>query len=169
MKIICTESKVLECFFLTGIKTVANLTIGERGSLYCSTDVMVETTELIYVGEVMANATSREVEFTWNPVFELLHNRQYTCRTSSKYGIQEQSVTLNVTGEFFRNIFNEILLCVLLQYRYHLLKYSSKTMALPWLEICISWSAMLQPLKVYCLPQLCGGSISQMVKSSRTV
>ena len=60
---------------------------------------MVKTTELIYVGEVVANTTSHEVELLWDPVIELLHNRKYVCRATSKYGTQEQSIILNVTGE----------------------------------------------------------------------
>lgn len=149
---------------------MANLTIGERGSIHCNTDLMVKTIMLLYAGEVMANDTSHEVELLFDPVFELLHNREYICRTTSKYGTQEHSIILNVIGEIScQSMLKLSLLCVLLQYHYHPWKYPSKKMALHWLEKNFKWSAMFQPLKVYCHLHLCGGSINQVVKSSKAV
>ena len=73
--------------------------MGEEGSIHCSTDLMVDRIELIYASEVMATSNTQTVELVFDPVYELLYNREYVCRTISPYGNQEKRIILNITGK----------------------------------------------------------------------
>ena len=73
--------------------------IGEEGRIYCSIDLMVDKIELIYAGEIMAVSNTQTIELVFRPVYELLYNREYVCKTTSSYGNQERRIILNVTGK----------------------------------------------------------------------
>jgi len=64
----------------------------------CSTDLDVTTIEWIRDGIAVANSSDQSLTLLLDPVSADHHNTQYTCRVTSPYGIQEQTVNITVQG-----------------------------------------------------------------------
>ena len=89
-------------FFYLGLEITGNedpLTLGNTATLTCTYDLTAIAVEWVYNGQVLVHTAESQAELVFNPVNDSLHNREYTCRAISQYGIQEASVTTTVTGE----------------------------------------------------------------------
>lgn len=75
-------------------------TVGENASLTCSSDISVILTEWLYNFQVVVSSTSSTLQLIFNPVNDTVHGNEYSCRTTSPYGIQEQVVQLIVQSKF---------------------------------------------------------------------
>jgi len=75
------------------------LTVGHNVSIMCSTDLDVVAVEWIRDGITVANSNSQSLTLPLNPVSVDHHNSQYTCRVTSPYGTQEETVNITVQSE----------------------------------------------------------------------
>ena len=71
------------------------LNVGRAVPIVCSTDLDVTTIEWIRDGLTVGNSSTQSLTLVLNPVSADYHNTQYTCRVTSPYGVQEE--TLNIT------------------------------------------------------------------------
>ena len=73
------------------------LTVGDTVSIsVCSTDLDVEMVEWIRDGVTVSNSSSQSLALVLDPVSAGHHNTQYTCRVTSPYGVQEETVDITV-------------------------------------------------------------------------
>lgn len=74
------------------------LIIGTAASINCTTDLDVTTIEWLNgTGTVIAmSSTGTALELEFDSVNSDLNNYEVTCRVTSPYGTQQQSVTLTV-------------------------------------------------------------------------
>ena len=90
---------------LLGIAITGNeapLTLGMSAQLSCATDLApVAAVEWLYGSAVIAQSLSNSAQLVFPTVNDTLHNRQYTCRTSTAYGVQERNTTITVSGIFY--------------------------------------------------------------------
>lgn len=77
---------------LTIRKSDSIFNVGESASLTCSSDLPVTLTQWLYNFKVVSSSASKELQLTFNPVNDTIHGREYICRTTTPYGIQEESV-----------------------------------------------------------------------------
>ena len=56
--------------------------------------------EWLYYDEVIAQNFANEVLLVVPTVNDSLHNRQYTCRITTSFGVQERNTTIIVSGIF---------------------------------------------------------------------
>ena len=66
--------------------------VGESASMTCSSDLDVTSTEWLYNLQVVSSSTASELQLVFSPVNDSIHGQEYTCRVTSSYGIQEQTV-----------------------------------------------------------------------------
>ena len=76
------------------------LIVGTVATLTCSSDLDVTTTEWLYNEGVVQSSTGPQAQLLFNPVNDTIHNRQYTCRVTSSYGAQQQTITVTAEGRF---------------------------------------------------------------------
>ena len=82
----------------------AIFTVGQQASVVCSSDLDVNMIEWIYNYNVVVQSSAvDQLSLVFNPVNDSIHSRQYTCRVTSPYGIQEE--TIQVTAESKLHIF----------------------------------------------------------------
>ena len=75
------------------------MTIGSTVSIVCSTDLDASTIEWIRDGTTVANSSSQSLTLLLDPVSADHHNTQYTCRVTSPYGIQEETINITVQSK----------------------------------------------------------------------
>ena len=75
------------------------LTVGHNASAMCSTDLDVVAVEWIKDGITVANSNSQSLTLLLDPVSANHDNTQYTCRVTSPYGTQEETVNITVQSE----------------------------------------------------------------------
>ena len=76
------------------------LIVGRTSTYTCSSDLDVIMTEWLYNGGVVQSSTGPQTQLLFNPVRDTFHNRQYTCRVTSPYGAQQQTITVTTEGRF---------------------------------------------------------------------
>ena len=74
------------------------LIVGRAARLTCSSDLDVTMAEWLYNGGVVQSSTGPQAQLLFNPVRDIIHNRQYTCRVTSPYGTQQQTVIITAEG-----------------------------------------------------------------------
>lgn len=67
-------------------------TVGESASVTCTSDLDVTSIEWLYNLQVVSYSTASELQLVFSPVNDSIHGREYTCRVTSSYGIQELTV-----------------------------------------------------------------------------
>ena len=77
----------------------AALILGSSAVLNCSSDLPILTAEWLYNDVVIASSAG-EVLLTIPEVNDSLHNRKYTCRVTTPYGIEERNTTIAVAGKY---------------------------------------------------------------------
>ena len=77
----------------------ATLIVGQTATTVCSTDLQVEKLEWIYSKEVVANSSSQGLDLHFDIVYNYYHNREYTCRATTSYGILEEIVIFTVQSK----------------------------------------------------------------------
>ena len=75
------------------------LTVGDTVSIVCSTDLDVTTIEWIRDGVSVDNSSSQSLTLVLDPVSADYHNTQFTCRVTSPYGVQEETVNITVQSK----------------------------------------------------------------------
>jgi len=75
------------------------LTISDTVSIMCSTDLDVTTIEWIMDGSTVINSSSQSLALLLDPVTVNHHNTQYTCRITSPYGTQEETINITVQSK----------------------------------------------------------------------
>jgi hypothetical protein len=79
-------------------------TVGEYTAITCSFDLEFTSIQWIYNNEVIMSSSSSAIDLSFNPVNDSIHGRQYTCRVTTPYGVQEQNVTIIVQGKHYIQI-----------------------------------------------------------------
>ena len=72
--------------------------MGASLQLNCSSDLDILTAEWLYNDVVVADSLGAEAVLVIPAVNDSLHNRQYRCRITTPYGVQESNTTITVTG-----------------------------------------------------------------------
>ena len=76
--------------------------MGDSLVLTCTFDMNFNSIQWLYNNNVVTLSTvSPQVNLTFSPVNDSVHNRQYTCRAITPYGVQEQTYTIQVQGKTF--------------------------------------------------------------------
>lgn len=75
------------------------LTVGDTVMLTCTTDLPVTRLEWIFSFGTVVETTEQTLDLIFDPVNDYLDGREYICRATSANGIQEVSITLDVTSE----------------------------------------------------------------------
>lgn len=76
-------------------------TVGESASMTCSSDLDVTSIEWLYNLQVVSSSTASELQLVFSPVNDSINGQEYTCRVTSSYGIQEQTVQPFVQSKRF--------------------------------------------------------------------
>lgn len=86
---------------LAGLQITGNeapSTVGTSLQLNCSSDLDFVMAEWLYNDVVIAQSTARDAVLVIPAVNDSLHNRQYKCRITYPFGVQERNTTVIVTG-----------------------------------------------------------------------
>ena len=84
-----------------GISVTGNeapVSLGAGLQLNCSSDLDILTAKWLYGDVVIAESQGAEALLVIPAVNDSLHNRQYWCRVTTPYGVQERNTTITVTG-----------------------------------------------------------------------
>lgn len=73
--------------------------VGESVTITCSFDLDLTSIEWLYNSEVIVKTTASQLNLTFSPVNDTINNRQYTCRVITLYGMQEETLTVQVQGK----------------------------------------------------------------------
>lgn len=74
----------------------SNITVGDNTTISCFTDFSIQRLEWVYNDEVIASSVGQQTDLVFNQVQEYFHNRQYTCRAVTSYGVMELEITTTV-------------------------------------------------------------------------
>lgn len=88
--------------FCTGIHIQGNdgsVTLGSSLELNCSTDLPVLTIEWLYDDAVVAQSMGSEAVLVIPVANDSLHDKQYKCRSTTPFGVQERNTTITVSGQ----------------------------------------------------------------------
>ena len=77
------------------------LTVGQSARIICSYDLTFTSIEWLYNNETIVNSTASQLDLSFNPVNDSIHGRQYTCRVTTPYGIQEKRLTIQIRGRAY--------------------------------------------------------------------
>ena len=67
-------------------------TVGEVASMTCSSDLDAISVEWLHNQQVVSSSSASELSLGFSPVNDSIHGEEYTCRVTTSYGIQEQTV-----------------------------------------------------------------------------
>lgn len=96
---------------LTIQKSSSIFTVGKNASFICSTDHPVVLIEWIYNFQILTTSSLSELHLTFDPVNDTIHGNEYSCRVTTPYGIQEQTVQVVAQSKCRRKY---MLLCVMM-------------------------------------------------------
>jgi hypothetical protein len=74
------------------------LSVGQSARIICSFDLTFTSIEWLYNNETIVNSTASQLDLLFNPVDDSIHGRQYTCRVTTLYGMQEKKLTIQIKG-----------------------------------------------------------------------
>lgn len=74
------------------------LTLGSSAQLICSSDLYIIVAEWLFDSQVIVRSEASQGNLNIPTVNDSLHNRQYVCRITTPYGVQERNITVTVTG-----------------------------------------------------------------------
>ena len=81
---------------IQGYETPLNL--GEQATILCTYDLDFTCIEWMFNGRVVVNSTTSQADLVFDPVSDMIHNLQYTCRVITAYGIQSQTISVQLQG-----------------------------------------------------------------------
>ncbi len=90
------SSIILSGAYITGNGGPA--TIGSSLQLTCSSDMVALMAEWLYNDVVIAQSATGNVTLMISSVNDSLHNREYKCRITTPFGVQERNSTIITTG-----------------------------------------------------------------------
>lgn len=70
-------------------------------TITCSFDLNLVSIEWLYNNVVILRTTAPQLNLTFSPVNDSIHNRQFTCRAVTFYGVQEENITIQVQGKIY--------------------------------------------------------------------
>ena len=73
--------------------------VGSDLELNCSSDLTILTAEWLQGEVVITESEGSGAVLVVSEVDDSLHDREYTCRTTTPYGVQEVSTTITITGK----------------------------------------------------------------------
>lgn len=76
-----------------------SVTVGSKLELICSSDLAILIAEWLYDEVVISQSVGSEALLMISAVNDSMHSRQYLCRVTTPYGMQEINTTLTVTGK----------------------------------------------------------------------
>lgn len=90
-------------FIVLGIRITGNeesLILGSSAQFICSSDLQILVAEWLYDDRVIVQVEASQANLFIPTVNDSLHMRQYVCRITTPYGVQEQSTMVTVTGMY---------------------------------------------------------------------
>ena len=134
MILICNSVSLMVSLFQLGLQTHTTsviFSVGESASITCSSDLDVTSIEWLYEGQVVSYvAGQQELKIVFNPVNDTVHNSEYTCRVTSPYGIQENTIPVIAEGKqhLFNNHIYRMSLIIIVDYDSEVLfEYNCRT------------------------------------------
>lgn len=79
-----------------------NVRVGQNATISCISDLSIQSVEWIFNDDVVASSRSLQVDLTFSPVLDYLHNREYVCRAITSYGMLERRITITVECKFIK-------------------------------------------------------------------
>lgn len=76
-----------------------NIRVGQNATISCISDLSVQSVQWVFNDDVVVTSNSQQVDLTFSPVFDYLHNREYTCRAITAYGMLERRITITVESK----------------------------------------------------------------------
>lgn len=76
------------------------LTLGSSAQFICSSDLDIVVAEWLFDDQVIVRSEANQANLYIPVVNDSLHNRQYLCKITTPYGMQERITTITVTGNF---------------------------------------------------------------------
>ena len=99
------------CVGITVSRSDLVFTVGDNASLNCSTDLDVVSIEWLYNYQVISTSSAdNALQLVFNPVNDSIHSREYTCRITSPYGVQEQTVQAFVEGNLMKSVIYKLII-----------------------------------------------------------
>lgn len=77
-----------------------NVRVGQNATISCISDLSIQSIQWVFNGDVVETSNSQRVDLTFNPVFDYLHNREYSCRAITAYGMLERRTTITVESKY---------------------------------------------------------------------
>ena len=93
---------IINLFFCAGLTFIGstNVRVGQNATISCTSDLHVQSVSWMLNNNVVETSNSQQVDLIFGPVVDYLHNREYTCRAITSYGVLERTVTLTVESKF---------------------------------------------------------------------
>ena len=126
----------------------SNVTVGENATISCFSDLSVLRLEWLLNGALIVSSSNQQIDLTFSPIQDYLHNREYTCRGVNAYGTLERRITISVHSKFLDIIrhptsyYNIITILQFQQQLYHCPLY---LWVIQSQETCMTW-CVWQPL-----------------------
>ena len=98
LKIRCSHFKII---FTAGVQIIGNTTliVGQTATIICYVDLQIEKLEWFYSEDLVVNSISQQADLHFDTVYNYYHNREYTCRATTSYGILEKIIILSVQSK----------------------------------------------------------------------
>ena len=91
------------CLYDTGLQISGHspqFNVGDTVTITCSFDLSLTSIMWLYDDVVAMSSSDSQLNLTFSPVNDTIHNRQYTCRVTTPYGEQEENITISVQGTY---------------------------------------------------------------------
>ena len=77
-----------------------NVRVGQNATISCISDLSVQSIQWVFNDDVVVTSNSQQVDLTFSPVFDYLHNREYSCRAITAYGTLERRIIITVESKY---------------------------------------------------------------------
>ena len=77
-----------------------NVQVGQNATISCISDLSVQSVQWVFNDDVVETSDSQQVDLTFSPVFDYLHNREYSCRAITAYGMFERRITITIESKY---------------------------------------------------------------------
>ena len=77
-----------------------NVRVGQNATISCISDLSIQSIQWVFNDDVVVTSNSQQVDLTFSPVFDYLHNREYSCRAVTAYGMLERRIIITVESKY---------------------------------------------------------------------
>ena len=90
------------CILILGLIFAGNtnVRVGQNATISCISDLSVQSMQWVFNDDVVETSNSQQVDLTFSPVFDYLHNREYSCRAITTYGMLERRIIITIESKY---------------------------------------------------------------------